>query len=69
MPKKSSKSNKSSKSCAPARTKLAPFSRNLRSCGSTSFLYITTFARFSAHIGASLYGERTFAEIKAKAVR
>ena len=46
-----------------------PQEQNLRSCGSTSFLYITTFARFSAHIGASLYGEHTFAEIKTKAVR
>jgi hypothetical protein len=50
------------------RTKLASFLRNFRSCGSASFLYLTTFDLFIAHIGESLYGEHTFAEIKEKTV-
>jgi hypothetical protein len=33
----------------------------LRSCVSTSFLYLTTFARFSAHIG-EVYMENTHSE-------
>lgn len=32
------------------------------------FFNLTTFSRFSSHIGENLYGEHTFAEIKAKAV-
>ena len=51
------------------KTQVSRKRRKFYYCGGAKLLYLTTFARFSPHIGEDLYGEHTFEKIKVKTVR